>query len=79
VLYHVYGLVQGRHRPLVEASAQGHMGLVNALLKCKADVNATTQDGYTALLQACKKNHWYLAQELIDKGADVNKCTSVSA
>ncbi|CAI7992261.1 Ankyrin repeat and KH domain-containing protein mask, partial [Geodia barretti] len=52
------------------------MGLVNALLKCKADVNATAQDGYTALLQACKKNHWYLAQVLINEGADVNKCTS---
>ncbi|CAI8019243.1 Receptor-type tyrosine-protein phosphatase alpha [Geodia barretti] len=70
------GCENGRHRPLVEASAQGHMGLVNALLKCKADVDATAQDGYTALLQACKKNHWYLAQVLIKEGADVNKCTS---
>ena len=43
MLYHVYGLAQGRHRPLVEASAQGHMGLVYALLKCKADVDATAQ------------------------------------
>ena len=31
---------QGKHRPLVEACAQGHMGLVKALLKRKADLDA---------------------------------------
>ena len=35
--------MQGRHRPLVEASSQGHVGLVNTLLRFKADVNATTK------------------------------------
>ena len=34
-------MVQGRHRPLVEASAQGHVGLVNMLLRYRADIDAT--------------------------------------
>ena len=39
----MYGVIQGKHRPLVEASAQGHVGLLMTLLKCKADVNETSQ------------------------------------
>ncbi|CAI8010031.1 Ankyrin repeat domain-containing protein 17 [Geodia barretti] len=52
------------------------MGLVNALLRYSADVDATAKNGYTALLQACTNHYWYLAQVLIGEGADVNKCTS---
>ena len=33
-------LVQGIHRPLVEATAVGHVGLVNALLRYGPDVDA---------------------------------------
>ena len=39
--YSVVCVLQGKHRPLVEASAQGHVGLVNILLRYKADIDAT--------------------------------------
>ena len=39
--YSVVCVLQGRHRPLVEASAQGHVGLVNMLLRYRADIDAT--------------------------------------
>jgi ankyrin repeat protein len=68
------GCKNGKHRPLVEASAQGHVGLVRALLKWRPDVNATNKDGFTPLLQACTSNQWGVAQLLMDEGADVNKC-----
>jgi ankyrin repeat protein len=70
------GCKNGRHRPLVEASAQGHVGLVNMLLRYRADIDATGKNEYTALLQACTSNHWGVAQVLMNEGADVNKCVA---
>ena len=36
-------LFQGRHRPMVEASAQGHVGMVRSLLAYKANVNVSDE------------------------------------
>ena len=41
ILPRLYSSIQGWHRPLVEASYQGHVGLVKLLLKYRVDVNAT--------------------------------------
>ena len=35
-----------------------------------------SQNGYTALLQACNSHHWGVAQVLMSEGADVNKCAA---
>ena len=48
---------QGKHRPLVEACAQGHMGLVKALLKRKADLDAVGMvhtHAHTSIHVCCK-------------------------
>jgi len=42
---------------LMEASERGHLGVVQALLKWGADVNAQNVSGRTALMEASCKGH----------------------
>ena len=52
--------MQGKHRPMVEASAQGHVGLVKSLLEYKADINASDQVSCHYLrscVDICMHNH----------------------
>ncbi|KAI2808497.1 hypothetical protein RDWZM_005766 [Blomia tropicalis] len=53
------------------ASANGHTHVVKALLGLGVNVNATDEDGNTALMYAAYKDHKSCVQELLDHGADL--------
>lgn len=54
--------------PLMIASACGHTSVVDALLKCGADPNIETKDGWTAILFAVKHKHHDIKQLLTNSG-----------
>ena len=58
---------------LVLASREGDLESARLLLAAGADVNQTTEYGWTPLLTATNNRHYKLAEYLIEHGADVNK------
>lgn len=62
----------GTHKPLMEASQEGHVELVKYLLAVGADVNAATSLGDTALMYACEGGHTEVADTLITHGANTD-------
>ncbi len=58
---------------LVLAAREGDLESAKLLLKAGADVNQTTEYGWTPLLTATNNRHYELAIHLIEHGADVNK------
>ena len=56
--------------PLILASQQGKLDVVEFLLKKGARVNDVMTDGKTALLMACKNGHTEIVRILMAKGAD---------
>ena len=58
---------------LVLASREGDLESAKLLLAAGADVNQTTEYGWTPLLTATNNRHYKLAEYLIEHGADVNK------
>ncbi len=68
--------VLGPTTALMEASANGHLEVVQALLAAKADVNAKrgndSKDGATALTLAALNGHLNVVQALLAAKADVN-------
>ena len=58
--------------PLISAVRKGHAKLVEELLKSGTDVNATDEDGDTALMTAIKIRSKPIFQLLISHGAEVN-------
>ncbi|XP_041363273.1 ankyrin repeat and KH domain-containing protein 1-like [Gigantopelta aegis] len=61
----------GCSTPLMEAAQEGHLELVNYLLKSKAKVHAQTGTGDTALTYACENGHTDVAEILLEHGADL--------
>lgn len=59
------------HTPLLYA-VQGHEEIVAILISARADVNAKTTDGKTALILAAQLGHKDIVRMLLDAGADVN-------
>jgi len=57
---------------LVFAAREGDLESARALLGAGADVNQTTEYGWTPLLTATNNRHYTLASFLIDHGANVN-------
>ncbi len=45
---------------------------IEALLQAGADVNAATEDGWTALMKAAHKGHANIVKMLLEEGANVN-------
>lgn len=54
--------------PLMRASLQGHLSVVQALLSGKADPHAQDSDGFTALIFACFRSHEAVARLLASEG-----------
>ncbi len=61
-----------RNNALIEASLQGHIGLVRSLLDQSANINAKGSGGATALMMACWWGHLEIVRLLLDRGANVN-------
>ena len=61
--------------PLILASQEGKLEVVNFLLDKGASVNDVMTDGKTALLMACKNGHTEIVKRLMEKGANQSlKC-----
>src|SRR5437867_5318264 len=58
---------------LVLAAREGDLESAKLLLDAGADVNQTTEYGWTPLLTATNNRHYRLAEYLIERSADVNK------
>src|SRR5262245_14282946 len=58
---------------LVLAAREGDLESTKLLLAAGADINQTTEYGWTPLLTATNNRHYGLAEYLIEQGADVNK------
>ena len=63
---------------LQAASAEGHLDVVEELLKHGADLNASSEELGTALQAACAGGHALVAKTLVGKGADVNQVSGFS-
>ena len=63
----------GGWTPLIAASAQGHIKIVELLIENNADINATDNNEYNALWYALKNNHLEVAKLLIKKGILINE------
>lgn len=61
-----------KNRKLIKQAEKGNTAKVLSLLKQGADINATDDDGWTALHSAIGMNHWETAEALIAAGAEVN-------
>ena len=54
------------------AAYNGLESAVQQLIERGADVNAATDDGYTALIYAAYSGHAKIVKELIERGADID-------
>ena len=54
------------------AAAEGHPDVVQVLIDNKADINAASKSGFTALVFAAVKNDPKSVQKLLAAGADAN-------
>ena len=63
--------------PLMWASQEGYISIVDFLLEAGADVNFADPGGFTPLKQAVGESHVDLAELLLLRGADVSfRCTT---
>jgi ankyrin repeat protein len=59
--------------PLMFAAREGHVDLARILVEARADIDATTGDGKTALALAVFNGNYDVASLLVDSKADVNR------
>ncbi len=57
---------------LINASRNGHLKVVRALLQQEANVNAAAIQGRTALIYASREGHLEVVRVLLQQGANVN-------
>ena len=60
----------------VETAEQGNLDWLKCLLKSGANINATSWNGYSAVIKASKEGDIDLIEFLIENGADINARTS---
>ena len=65
--------------PLIFASREGHLDIIDMLLDKGADVNATSIAGFTPLACACISSNLNVIKILVEHGADVNAVTNDGA
>ena len=66
-----YGLT-----PLMEASKNNRVAVVELLLDSRADIDKANKNGVTALMEATEMSNIAVVKLLLDRGADPNKATS---
>ena len=62
----------GAYTPLLMASKNGNVGMIDALVKAGADPNGATTNGTTALMLAAASGKADAVNVLLDHGADVD-------
>jgi hypothetical protein len=73
VLVFLFTLSVTAAEPIVEAAKKGNFQSVKDILETDpSKIDATDEDGYTALHWAYMRAHWDIADYLIEKGADLN-------
>ncbi|EWZ85352.1 hypothetical protein FOWG_11854 [Fusarium oxysporum f. sp. lycopersici MN25] len=60
------------HTPLSWACAQSHLGIAKAIVEGGACKDETNAQGWTLLMNACRKGHAEIARWLVDEGADIH-------
>ncbi len=60
----------GKNGALFKASAGGKLALLKELLAEGADINVTSQNGYTPLHRACQNGHADIVGFLLSSGAN---------
>ncbi len=73
ILAGLVGTGGGGLTALVLAGREGDLESAKLLIAAGADVNQTTEYGWTPLLTATNNRHYKLAEYLIEHGGDVNK------
>ena len=68
--------VQGGITPLHIACQNGHLPIVEKLIKAGAVLDNATTKGSTPLYIACQNGHLPIVEKLIKAGADLNKATT---
>jgi ankyrin repeat protein len=63
---------------LTFAAREGDLQSTKLLLDAGADINQTTEYGWTPLLTAANNRHYLLGKYLVERGADVNKANKGS-
>ena len=64
--------VKGGLTPLMLASRVGSVPVVTTLMKAGSVLDATDEDGNTALIHACERGHGAVVEVLVGSGADVS-------
>ncbi|XP_052760434.1 E3 ubiquitin-protein ligase MIB2-like isoform X2 [Mya arenaria] len=67
-------LINEKHKgltALIISAHEGHKGVVDILIKCKADLNLREEKGNTALMAALMKKREEVSMMLIEAGADI--------
>ncbi|CAL4068010.1 unnamed protein product, partial [Meganyctiphanes norvegica] len=62
--------------PLIYASQNLGVGMVNILMTANPEINAQSPSGYTALMGASQKNHLAVVKILMKAGAEINLKTT---
>jgi uncharacterized protein len=66
--------------PLIFAASNGHLDVVDCLLRHNADVKVKNQQGRTALIVACHQGHTDVVNRMIqEKEVDINETTETSS
>ena len=68
--------VQTGRTPLIYACGQGHVEMVRFLLSRGVRIDHQDEDGYTALMHACERNLFAIAEMLVKKHANLRLCTT---
>lgn len=66
-----------KRESLFKAARHGHSSMTWQLLDKKANINATENDGITALMEASRQGHTGTVRVLVDGGADINATDNI--
>ncbi|XP_063907537.1 uncharacterized protein LOC135125783 [Zophobas morio] len=68
-----------RSTPLIIASREGHLTVVEFLIKCGAEINRADKTGKTPLYAASSEGHEKIVECLVKCGAEINRADNIGA